>query len=511
MAGFCGILCMSRWILGVAFPAFVSSLVFFAYTGSPFLGRPLLAAFLFFVPIPFFSLRFPFAKRAVALLCWGFFSLYVVASQSEALGSISLGLPQEDVVILEGICDDDSAGTRNGGDVVRLRLRRCGGEDVRFASAKGLITIYADISVPLPYGTWISVRGSFVDPIFFAADELSVSYLSHFGEIRFVLMRRLRNLLRSRIKDPATRALSYMLLLGQSDNDAFPLKDMALQSGCSHILALSGMHLGFVASLGSCVAGRFFGYLAGKTVGLLFALAFVLLVGPKPSLIRAVLLYVFLMAIGRRRYARLFAWLCSLCVQMAVFPCSCKTLGFLLSHQAYGALVAFQTLAPLYHPYLRPLLRGALVVGFTASSTLLLLGSANLLSIPLSGPASFLVKLILCFSLLSLLPVAFFPWILERTEALLLLLFSFASHYEECAIDWRGYVVFLIILLTTFPLLGYAKVILRKVRKRSYDLEFQLRFPRGDQTVAGSSGLGHVQEVRSEFSDFSDDSLPDCR
>lgn len=494
-------LVMSCWVLGVATPVVIALGVFLAFVASPLLGHPFVLCCGFLALLSLGFLLAPRLRRTMTVGAFLCYSLYVTLSWADAQGQLSLGLPQVEVVALTGILEDDSSLTRSGGQVLRVRLVDCSGRWGQTASAKGLVSVMIIQDTTLPYGTTLNVRGSFKDPAFFVAKQTQVLRIPRFGEKRHTLMRRVGLALSRRVPEPRSRSLAGMLLLGQSDSASFPLKDLALKSGCSHILALSGMHLGFVIALGSALLGRIFGYRIGRIAGLSLAAGFLVVVGPKPSLMRAALLSGSLAVIGKRKFAVVYGWWASLVLQAWLFPCSVKTLGFVLSHQAFGALVAARFLAPLFHPFLAPIFRGMMAVAFTAPVTLVVMGNANLLSVVLTDPTSLLIKLILYLSLFSLTPLPGVPWVLQQATNLLVRMLSWGVVVGG-AIDWNGYGVFLGVLLTCFPLLGYAKLIVEKVRKQRYDLELQLRFPWGDQAALGSPGSGDVQEVRAEFPHF---------
>jgi len=493
---------MSRCVFGVCFPLYVSLLAFLSYQDAVVLRYPVLVALVAFIPVTILFLWCPNRRKTIMMVFSIAYGLYAAAFWAESVSTVSLGLPWEEVAELTGVLDDDSILTDNGERLLRLRLSGCGDRTTYSASAKGLSTVLVHAEEPLLQGSVVTVTGRFGEEGFFLGERLQVEVLPSLAEGRGRLLRLLNHLLTERIGDPSSRALARMLILGQSGSDAFVLKDLALKSGCSHILALSGMHLGFVASTVKTLTGLLLGPVIGSLCGFSFALGFVLLVGPKPSLVRALFLYAFLLLLGRRSFARPYGHMLAFLGQTLLFPYSCRTLGFLLSYQAYGALVVASTCSVLLHPACAGFIEGAIVVASTSPVTLTLLGEANLLAVILSAPASLLVKITLYLSFLSLLPLSCFPYLLAKTERALEWLLSTPPRFCPLQVDWTGYWWYLSLLLTTFALLSYAERSHHASRRQAYGLELRLRFPCGDKNAFASAGYGDVQEVRSEFSDL---------
>lgn len=114
-------------------------------------------------------------------------------------------------------------------------------------------------------------------------------------------------------------------------------------TGLSHILALSGMHL----SLLSLVAVRFGKRIGGKRVSirlsLIAILFFVWFAGFSPSLSRALLMALMLMALGRLGFApevlqvlALTAW-----IQLMWNPLDAQSVAFMLSYGALAGILTF--------------------------------------------------------------------------------------------------------------------------------------------------------------------------
>jgi competence protein ComEC len=97
----------------------------------------------------------------------------------------------------------------------------------------------------------------------------------------------------SRIQDLGRSAgLVAALLLGFSDGCEPGLVQDFVRSGTVHLLALSGMHLNVVMSLFALLARPLPGRRMRSIVFILGTSAYVFLVGPKPSIIRAFLMFL---------------------------------------------------------------------------------------------------------------------------------------------------------------------------------------------------------------------------
>jgi len=89
-------------------------------------------------------------------------------------------------------------------------------------------------------------------------------------------------------------AFASALLLGVRDDLDREMIDLYRRSGSSHVLALSGMHLGILAALLAFLLRRPLGFRLSAAVSLGFLLLYVSLAGFQPSLTRALIMYVLL-------------------------------------------------------------------------------------------------------------------------------------------------------------------------------------------------------------------------
>ena len=154
----------------------------------------------------------------------------------------------------------------------------------------------------------------------------------------------------------STAALLKALLAGQRDGLDRGTVAAFRAAGASHILALSGLHLGMLYGI-LHAALRWMGRSRGATVARSiiqtgFAAAYVVMTGASPSLVRAFLFIVLnelsrLLPGRRRRPLNIFC--AALTIQLAIAPGVVTSLGFQLSYLAMlGIVLVFPRLDAWY-------------------------------------------------------------------------------------------------------------------------------------------------------------------
>ena len=212
------------------------------------------------------------------------------------------GLPAGDVELVSGTLVADGSPDGRGG--VRARLQLTGVQD-RFgtsAQASGTATVLFSQPLTLFMGSRLRIPAKLIQ-LGSASDSADGApylmksqgpprtdgYSRGVYKPRAHLMQGLRKRLQSvgRSAPPLLQAL----LLGYRQDGSGGLAALFRRAGCAHLLALSGMHLG-VLSLGILVVLT---PLAGRRTALLLSfftiLAYLFLVGARPSMLRAVLMY----------------------------------------------------------------------------------------------------------------------------------------------------------------------------------------------------------------------------
>lgn len=161
-----------------------------------------------------------------------------------------------------------------------------------------------------------------------------------------------------------TGGLIRALLTGRRDGLPRESVNLFRQSGASHLLALSGLHLGVVylllgrilAILGNSQASR----IVRSSLLVAFCGLYAVLTGASPSIVRALIFVVFSELHGLLRHRRRSpaAVLCAaLTLQLAVSPGVMQTLGFRLSYLAMTGIVTVFPVLERWYPVREGLMR----------------------------------------------------------------------------------------------------------------------------------------------------------
>lgn len=154
----------------------------------------------------------------------------------------------------------------------------------------------------------------------------------------------------------STAALLKALLAGRREGLDRATVEAFRAAGASHILALSGLHLGILYGLLQATLGwlghRRFATALRSTIQVGFAAGYMLMTGASPSLVRA-FLFILLNELSRllpgRRRSPLNIFCAALTVQLAVTPGVIASLGFQLSYLAMlGIVLIFPRLDAWY-------------------------------------------------------------------------------------------------------------------------------------------------------------------
>ena len=146
-------------------------------------------------------------------------------------------------------------------------------------------------------------------------------------------------------------AVVAAMALGEKSALTHELKDTYSKTGASHILALSGLHLGIIyALLSMLVVGRRWQMISQVAI-ILSIWAFVFLVGMSASVVRsAVMLTVYaLLAIGHRQKMSVNTLAFTAIVMLLISPQALFDVGFQMSFMAVFAILLFVPL--FYRPF----------------------------------------------------------------------------------------------------------------------------------------------------------------
>jgi ComEC/Rec2-related protein len=138
--------------------------------------------------------------------------------------------------------------------------------------------------------------------------------------------------------------LAQALVLGIKDDLDSEVSTLFTSAGCAHILALSGQHLSIMCMLASLLTAKIFGKpRAVGTASMAFAIFFVWIAGPSPSLSRAVVMLI-IAQISRmldRPQKGISILSATFIFCFGTDPESARTLSFQLSYCAMVGLVLF--------------------------------------------------------------------------------------------------------------------------------------------------------------------------
>lgn len=166
------------------------------------------------------------------------------------------------------------------------------------------------------------------------------------------------------------RGLFLSLFAGDRNHLSQELEEDFRKIGVSHVLALSGLHIGLLVwFFGSILKRLPLAFPEQFIIIVLLLIFYLLFTGGQPSIVRAVLMYIFLEASffrNRERNAKK-AFLVTLAIFLAVNPFSVLDVGFILSFATVGAILYL-------HPLLlkdRPMYLQAVGITLTAQIVLL--------------------------------------------------------------------------------------------------------------------------------------------
>lgn len=134
------------------------------------------------------------------------------------------------------------------------------------------------------------------------------------------------------------------LLSGSREYTEPSVSEHFRKAGLSHVLALSGMHLSFFASLAGFAGNRFLGKRADFWLRLAGIVFFVWFAGLSPSLFRALLCSLFMLVCGAVFCTRIdfFTVLCAVfLIHCAAFPEDMCSAAFILSYGALAGILVF--------------------------------------------------------------------------------------------------------------------------------------------------------------------------
>jgi competence protein ComEC len=301
---------------------------------------------------------------------------------------VSAGLPFEKVVGLSGKLIDDPHLFASGSGGFTFSMISSRGKDGLEASAFGQIQVFFPEN--LHDSIKICGRGSriFIDGNFLPPQENRPSSNPRFRARSIHVYEdsswlhsartKIRLAIIDSFEDKRWGGLALALLLGVRDSLDSEMAENYRLAGCSHVLALSGMHLGIISALVAFILKKPLGLRKASIVGALLIIVYVFLVGAQPSLMRAAIMSTLgTFAILRGFKRNMISLLSSaFIIQIALFPASAVTVSFILS---YLALAGILLLSPVFLEFFKGWMPDMLANPLSASF------AAFLATIPVTG------------------------------------------------------------------------------------------------------------------------------
>ena len=252
--------------------------------------------------------------------------------------TVNLGLSRETVCEIEGIVVYDSSFSQSGNHLMTVNLKSAKNCYGTVSSASGLVTVVGKEKAIITSFSKVRLKGAFSNDMFIY-DSLEVSDRSLFSRFREEVINAVERRTNCSESEPAL--LSLMLLLGRSEDYSIAVKTLAQGCGCSHVLALSGMHLNIIAGLIKIPHCR----KLSRVLSSIAVILFVAIAGPRPSLVRAALMYLlFFLNPFEKTLACLF-------IQMIFLPLTLVNTGSVYGYLAVFALIY---LSPYVSYFLKP-------------------------------------------------------------------------------------------------------------------------------------------------------------
>ncbi|MDR2901343.1 MAG: ComEC/Rec2 family competence protein [Treponema sp.] len=332
-----------------------------------------------------FLREFLFPLRDKDRLLQEFRIIFLALAMGLVLGNIafvaqmkepSAGIPFEKVTGLNGTLSDDPHLLVSGNGAFTFTMISSRGKDGLTASASGSIQVFFpqelfDSIKSLGRGSKLFLDGTIIpqnesrpnDSLRFSAKSIHVyadsSWLhSARTSVRLAII--------NSFEYKRWGGLALALLLGVRDSLNNLMTDNYKLSGCSHVLALSGMHLGIISALVAFILKKPLGLRKASILGALLIIAYVFLVGAQASLMRAAIMSVLGTFAMIRGYQRNMLSLLSAAfiMQIVLFPASALTISFILSYLALAGILLF---SPMFAEFLKGWLPDIFVASLSAS------------------------------------------------------------------------------------------------------------------------------------------------
>ncbi|MDR0568629.1 MAG: ComEC/Rec2 family competence protein [Spirochaetaceae bacterium] len=252
---------------------------------------------------------------------------------------LCLGLPDQAVAGLQGVLQDDPRNGHYGGGRGTLKLSGAAGLGGVRTSAQGVIPVdFREEALPRlrEFGRDC---GLYLEGVIHSDGNVRRfrAYSAHIVKPppRLEQIRSgIRGYILRRFTGPVWGGLASALLLGVRDALDTDLAKSYRDAGCSHVLALSGMHLAVIAGLIAFLLKKPLGLKAAGVIGVVCVIGYAYLAGNLPSLHRAGIMYVLgtLAVLGSLPKPPLPLLAMTFLIQLCRDPESGRSVSFMLSY-----------------------------------------------------------------------------------------------------------------------------------------------------------------------------------
>lgn len=317
------------------------------------------------VAIALLLYRRPHWQTAVLWLCPALLGLHLSSRQLRIVHT----LPQShDLIIASEPIDKGKTVVMDAltPDGKKVRLRMMKGGQLHIGDG---ITVSRDIRPINYYPLYFDSHGYsgevFAGQHEWIGQQVGLSQLSHLQRTQLQLLR-LRSQLTAKYRNMGLADDNYAIIaamtLGDKSALSADIRDTYSITGASHILALSGLHLGIIYWLITLLIPRWRWRMMSQIVTILAIWAFAFLTGLSPSVTRsATMLTVYaLLSIGYRDRASVNVLAFTALVMLVVSPLTVFDIGFQMSFLAVLGILLFHPL--FYHLLPLPFLQRHLIV-----------------------------------------------------------------------------------------------------------------------------------------------------
>ncbi|QEN07942.1 ComEC/Rec2 family competence protein [Oceanispirochaeta crateris] len=484
--------------------------------------QPFHLSIIFYLPL-FLLGGFLMTQGKKGLLLFLCLISYLCVSQIQYLRGTAVSIPLETgrITLIYGRLTQEPSWGSHGRLFLNLDLESVESRSGVSGEARGVLS--ATLPVMNSFGSRRWLRGDHLvlqgrliertnpegNEYYFIGSDLLQYWSPRPGGWRELVIRRVRRVAEG--VGNLSETLLPALVLGLKHPDMDSSASLFRETGTAHIIALSGFHSGLVAFLLFSLFRFPLGYRGGLIAAAIGLLIFLYLAGPKPSLVRSVLMYLLVVA-GKLSYRKPNLRLILICSFLITGLWAPESLHSLSARLSYLALWGILTTGPLLYNILKRRVGSILSVALSASF------AAQIWTLPLVFsifglwyPAGILASLVLTPLVTFYLYWGIFLIFLPETsfiipvinavggflESLLLLTALLFQKIPPITMKYSNPGLFLILLFPLLLGLTYRPGGLSGKRKFGSELRFHNR----DKGSSRSNGFGTTQALGTELSD----------